>query len=101
MALLGGFIGIDRYDDPEIRDLTGARRDAVALWALLSDFLPEMQTVRLLDREATMAAVDDLFTRWTLDAAGDDDVVILTFAGHGTRDHRLVVADFRLTPWLI
>jgi helicase len=94
MAYYAGFIGIDRYNDPRIRDLTGAKRDATALWALFSDSMSELQATRLVDGQATLASVRDLFER-TLGAAGEDDVVFLSFAGHGTPDHRLVLADTR------
>ena len=40
MALIAAFIGIDKHADPRIRDLMGARRDAVALWSLFCDTLP-------------------------------------------------------------
>jgi replicative superfamily II helicase len=94
MGILAGFIGIDRHDDPQVRDLTGAVRDATALWAIFSDSLPDIQAARLTDGEATRAGVEALFAS-TLDAAGPDDVVLLSFAGHGTRDHRVVLADTR------
>ena len=94
MGILAGFIGIDRHDDPQVRDLTGAVRDATALWAIFSDSLPDMQAARLIDGEATRAGVAAVFAS-TLDAAGADDVVLLSFAGHGTRDHRLVLTDTR------
>ncbi|HEU4604465.1 MAG TPA: DEAD/DEAH box helicase, partial [Steroidobacteraceae bacterium] len=92
MATIGGFIGIDRYNDPRIRDLSGAKRDAVALWALLSDSIAELDAIQLVDADATLVGVRELLSR-TLDAATNKDVVILSFAGHGTPDHRLVVAD--------
>ena len=92
MSLLAGFIGIDRHDDSRIRDLNGASRDATALWALLSDSLPDVNATRLIDYEASIAGVQELFSR-TLGAAGEDDVVLLSFAGHGTPDHRLVLSD--------
>jgi hypothetical protein len=31
------FIGVDRYSDPQIRDLSGAVNDARALWSLFTD----------------------------------------------------------------
>ena len=34
MAFIANFIGIDKYADQDIRELTGAKRDATALWAL-------------------------------------------------------------------
>lgn len=92
MAIIATFIGIDKHADPRIRDLMGARRDAMALWALFSDTLPQIQAHKLVDAEATVAAIhqalDDIFY-----AAGPDDTIILSFSGHGTRDHRLVAHD--------
>lgn len=38
----GAFIGIDRHADPLIGDLTGAARDATALWAVLSDSIIDL-----------------------------------------------------------
>jgi hypothetical protein len=93
-ALLSGFAGIDRYRDSRIRDLNGAARDATALHALLSDSIPQQTSTRLLNENATLAGIRALLAA-TLDAAGPDDVVVLSFAGHGTPDHRLVVADSR------
>lgn len=96
MALLARFIGIDRYQDPGIRDLTGAARDARALWALFSDTLPDDLNGKLLtDSDATLAAVRSALEE-TLGAATEEDVVLLSFAGHGTNDHRLVVGDSRI-----
>ena len=95
MALLARFIGIDKYQDSAIRDLTGAARDAKALWSLFSDTLPDEPNHRLLmDSDASLAAVRQALEE-TLGTAASDDVVILSFAGHGTNDHRLVVADSR------
>lgn len=95
MALIATFIGIDKHADPRIRDLMGARRDAVALWALFNDTIPDVQATKLIDTEATVAeirqALDDTFY-----AAGPDDTIILSFSGHGTRDHRLVAHDTSL-----
>src|SRR5262249_7601584 len=86
---LSGFIGINQHHDPRIRELTGARRDATALWALFSDSIPDLQTRLLVDEEATVEAIRELLND-TLTRATTDDVVVLTFSGHGTRDHRLV-----------
>ena len=94
MTLYVGCIGIDRHSDPLIRDLTGAARDAHALWALLADTIPAADTTLLKDENATLDNIRRLLTD-TLDAAGPDDVVVLSFAGHGTHDHRLVASDTR------
>ncbi|MES2659490.1 MAG: DEAD/DEAH box helicase [Verrucomicrobiota bacterium] len=86
------FIGVDRHLDPEIPDLGGAARDARALWAIFSDSIPSISAKLCVDGDATLAnvstALDD-----SLAAAESDDVVIISFAGHGTPDHRLVVND--------
>ena len=89
------FIGVDRHQDPLIRDLNGAARDASALWAVLSDSIDGLAASLITDEaaslQAVIAALDD-----SLGAAGEDDVVLLSFAGHGTPDHRLVLADTRV-----
>ena len=90
------FIGIDRYRDSQVGDLNGAVRDARALWAVLSDSIDGIDARLLTDDGATFAAVG-LVLDETLDAADDDDVVLISFAGHGTPDHRLVVADTSAT----
>jgi helicase len=69
-----------------------AARDAMALWALIADTIPGATSALLTDGTATLANIRGLLTN-TLDAAGPDDVVLLSFAGHGTHDHRLVAAD--------
>lgn len=86
------FIGIDRHHDPKIRDLGGAARDATALWAVLSDSIHGLRAPLIIDEAATGAAVVAALDQ-TLGAAGEDDIVLLTFAGHGTADHRLVLHD--------
>ncbi|MCE7888109.1 MAG: DEAD/DEAH box helicase [Sorangiineae bacterium PRO1] len=92
MKLRAAFIGVDRHRDARIRELGGAKRDATALWALFSDTLDEPTFRLLVDEQATVtnirAALDE-----TLGAAEDDDLVILTFSGHGSHDHRLVAHD--------
>lgn len=92
MAVLACFIGIDRFLDPKVRDLTGARRDALGLWALFTDSLAGARTELLVDADATAARIRQAFDD-TLGTAGPDDTVVLSFAGHGSRDHRLVVHD--------
>jgi helicase len=86
------FFGIDRHRDPYVGDLTGARRDATALWAIMSDSIDDLQPQLITNENATLealrAALDD-----TLGAADENDVVMLGFAGHGTPDHRLVLHD--------
>jgi len=95
MALLAAFIGIDKHLDSSIRELTGARRDAVALWSLFKDTLPDIDATLLVDDEATVRRVRETLHA-TLAAAGADDTVILSFSGHGTHDHSLVAHDTML-----
>jgi helicase len=92
MATLATFIGIDRHRDSRVRDLNGARRDALALWSLFSDTLPDLRASHLLNEGATLDAVRKVIQQ-IIAGAGPDDTVIVSFAGHGTRDHRLVVHD--------
>jgi hypothetical protein len=74
MAIRAAFVGIDRFHDPNIRDLTGAQRDAEALWALFVDTLPGIQAQLLVDHQATAAAIRQAL-KITLGAAGPDDTV--------------------------
>lgn len=92
MAILASFIGIDKYLDPGVRELPGAHKDATALWALFSDTLPDIRSLPLTGKEATTEAVRAELTK-TLSAATSDDIVIISYAGHGTRDHRLTAYD--------
>ena len=55
----------------------------------LSNSVSNMSAELLVDDEATLERIDRALQR-TMDNAGEDDVVVLTFSGHGTHDHRLV-----------
>lgn len=90
------FVGVDRHADENIRDLGGAARDATALWAMLSDSVDGLDAPLLLDHDATCLAATTAI-RHILEQAQKDDVVLLSFAGHGTVDHRLVFHDTRVT----
>jgi helicase len=89
MAIRATFIGINKHLDPDIRELTGARRDAIALSALFIDSIPDLSAELLVDGEATLERIDAALRR-SMDHAEEDDVVVVTFSGHGTHDHRLV-----------
>jgi helicase len=89
--LRGLFIGIDRYPAP-INRLSCARADALALSSLFRD--NSDGDIELLDdaaatRENILHALDGLR------GADEDDLVIISFSGHGTDDHRLVPVDAR------
>lgn len=90
MAFKGFFIGIDRYDSPEINWLSCANRDAKALHALFTDTLGG-ETTLLTDEQATVAAIRERFEK--LATCSPDDVVVIAFSGHGTETHELVGHD--------
>lgn len=92
MNILATFIGINRYSNSNIRDLSGAAKDATALWALFEDSVPGMNGKLLLDEHATAESIREVFDT-TLGTATSEDVVILFFAGHGSHDNRLIVHD--------
>jgi hypothetical protein len=77
---------------PVVPELTGARRDATALWALFTDSVEQL-SARLLVDEAALHADVRQAVLGTLSSATSEDVVLVTFAGHGSPDGRLVVFD--------
>ena len=92
MTVKAIFVGIDRYLDSAIPELSGARRDAMALWALFTDTIEGLAARRLVDEEATHSEVSDAILG-TLEDAQADDVIVITFAGHGSPDGRLLLSD--------
>jgi helicase len=92
MAFRATFIGINKHQAPGILELTGATRDAQALHALFNDTFSGIDSRLLIDEAATLSSI-----RAALDAslgeALPDDVVVLTFAGHGTPGHQIVAFD--------
>lgn len=92
MAIKAVFVGINKQLDPTIDELTGAKRDALALWAIFTDSLPGLSARLLIDEGATRDAASQAMTE-TLADAGDEDVVIISFAGHGSPDGCLAFYD--------
>ncbi|MEP6960485.1 MAG: DEAD/DEAH box helicase [Acidobacteriota bacterium] len=88
--LKGLFIGIDRHSSTDINWLTCARRDATALHALFNDTLGG-QNVLLVDELATQSAINRAFEE--LQSAAEDDLVVITFSGHGSETHEIVTYD--------
>ena len=95
MAIFARFIGIDKHSDKHILDLTGAKRDATALWALFCDNMPDIKADLIIDGKASKEGFKKALDE-TLGVAGSEDTVIISFAGHGTHDHRLVLSDTQL-----
>jgi helicase len=92
VALKAIFIGVNRHLDSGIPELSGARRDATALWALFSDSVDGLTSRLMVDEAATHAEASEEILG-TLSAAEEDDIVIITFAGHGSPDGSLVLFD--------
>jgi helicase len=90
MAFHGLFVGIDRCASPSINELRYAKRDAVALHALFTDAFGG-ETSILTDEQATRSRIEHQLER--LASCAQDDVVIVSFSGHGTRTHHLVAYD--------
>ena len=91
MTYRGLHIGIDRYADPRIQWLSGAVRDAQALHALFADTFGN-EGVLLSDEAGTAAAIREALATLAT-AADDDDVIVITYAGHGSDDHFLIPHD--------
>ncbi|MFC1611857.1 DEAD/DEAH box helicase, partial [Myxococcota bacterium] len=92
MALRAVFIGINKHCDLRIHELTGATKDATALWALFKDSVETIADKRLLDEAATVEAIRQALDASLADASKDDTVIVF-FAGHGTPRHQLVPYD--------
>jgi len=92
VAIKAIFVGINKHLDAIIPELSGARNDAMALWALFTDTVVGLAARLLVDETATHSEVSQAILG-TLSAAGEDDVVVITFAGHGSPDGKLVLFD--------
>jgi helicase len=89
----GLFMGVNRYASPAINELRFAEADATALHALFKDTLTG-ECNRLTGAAATREALEQQFTR--LAACDEQDVVVVTFSGHGSETHELVTYDARV-----
>jgi helicase len=94
MILRSAFIGVNKYDEASISELTGAVRDATALWTLFTDALSN-KPIRLLNEAATAAIIRDALHQ-TLGEAEPNDWALFYFAGHGSPGHRLIPYDTQL-----
>ncbi|HET7331835.1 DEAD/DEAH box helicase [Dyella sp.] len=92
MTIKAVFVGVSKHQDPAIAELVGARRDAQALWALFSDTIDGLAPMLLLDDAATHARIRQSVLG-ALDSATPDDIVLISFAGHGSPDGRLIAFD--------
>lgn len=88
----GLFIGINRYRSKSVRRLASAARDAKALHAVFADNLGDTNTTLLTDRDATREAVVAVLTELQTRST-PEDVVVISFSGHGSTTHELVTHD--------
>lgn len=86
MVFKGLFVGIDRYQSPDVNWLSCATRDTRALHAIFSDNLGGVAKL-LTDEQATCAAIQQEFK--ALADSDPDDVVVIGFSGHGRRPTQL------------
>lgn len=92
MGMRAIFVGVNKHQHEAIPELCGAGRDALALWALFTDTLPDLAARLLVDEAATLSEVSAAILG-QLSSATPDDVVVVTFAGHGSPDGNLVLYD--------
>jgi uncharacterized caspase-like protein len=78
--------GIDRYRDPEIRNLGFARADAEAFTKLARDRIhpAELRLKLLLDEDATRRNLSVAIGEELPRVAAAGDLIVLYFAGHGS-----------------
>ena len=96
MAIVGRFIGVDRYQDVSIRDLTGAKNDALALWSLFVDTIQKIEAEVITGKDATVRKIKNALEDSLLKASNNDTVIIF-YSGHGSPDHRITAYDTDLT----
>lgn len=81
-------IGIDDFQDPSIRRLRYARKDAEAMGRVIERVVPEERRVHtLFDREATLRNVEKRVDDLCRDVA-EGDVVLIYMASHGMPERR-------------
>ncbi|GAA2846238.1 hypothetical protein Acy02nite_48100 [Actinoplanes cyaneus] len=83
-AVFALLAGIDTYASETVPDLRGCRNDVLAAAAFLRTRCTSARVLRLLDAEATRAAVVDGIHRH-LGQAGRGDTAVFWFSGHGSQ----------------
>jgi replicative superfamily II helicase len=91
MNFKGLFIGIDRYISKEASWLNCAVRDAKTLHALFTDTLGG-DTELLANETATKKGIEAELEALT--KCSTEDVVVISFSGHGSETHELVPHDY-------
>lgn len=84
----GVIVGIGKYKDKDIPTLKYAKEDAQAIYDILTDSkygnFPKENVKLLLDEEATLAEIKSAMGTFLARNAGEDDMVCIYFAGHGS-----------------
>ena len=86
----GLFMGVNRHASTAVSELRFAEADATALHAVFADTLGDGSEL-LIGEQMTRRAVASRLEQ--LADCGSDDVVVLTFSGHGSETHELVTYD--------
>ena len=92
-------IGISDYQDPNIPDLRFARKDAEAVYEVLTDpaiggFKKE-NVLLLVDEDATFMNIRSALRDWLVEkVSGEDDLVFIFFSGHGAPEPKLKGEEF-------
>lgn len=94
MAFRGVFIGIDRYQSDQISWLNCAQRDARALYSLFSDNFGG-DCLLLTESDAELERIESSLK--ALESAKEDDVVVISYSGHGSDTHEIVAYDTELS----
>jgi helicase len=85
----GLFMGVNRHASSAINELRFAEADARALQALFADGVGQGEL--LLGEAVTREAIEGRFA--ALADCGAEDVVFVSFSGHGSQSHELVTYD--------
>lgn len=84
----GVVVGIGNYKDEGIPGLKYAREDAIAIYNILTDpkygNFPKQNVKLLLDEQATLTEIKSAMGTFLARNAGEDDMVCIYFAGHGS-----------------
>jgi uncharacterized caspase-like protein len=84
----GVVIGIGKYKDEGIPALKYAKEDAIAIYNILTDpkygNFPKQNVKLLLDEQATLTEIKSAMGTFLARNAGEDDMVCIYFAGHGS-----------------
>ena len=84
----GVVIGIGKYKDEGIPVLKYAKEDAIEIYNILTDpkygNFPKKNVKLLLDAQATLTEIKSAMGTFLARNAGEDDMVCIYFAGHGS-----------------